>query len=391
MKKSIGILLVALLVISIIPLVTAENGEISEDLEIEEVATNTEKAECLDRLRERFPKVSDERLERYCVVRERVGEDLSELGERIRSRLENKIESLKQQRQEPAFSKFMFKNEWKAREISKEKAEKAKNRFTEAKNNFTNAKIMYNRAKTNMGDIKERRQVCLEDEENAECKQVKTHTKDFLSKSSDMVLTQLEKLLASIEESEDLSEEEASDMVADIKEAIEKVEDIKDKIDALADDSAKSEINELAKELRDAWKDVKPDMNIAAGKLVNARIGKTVARSGHLEARLELVLNKAADKGVEVTDLEAEIDAFNAELEDARARYREAVDKYKQARTSGDVDEGVKEAKQVMLKAQEALKKAHEKLKQVMTQLRANNATGLLNEVTEETVEEELS
>ena len=102
--------------------------------------------------------------------------------------------------------------------------------------------------------------------------------------------------------------------VAGLDDAVSEIESIQDKIESL-EDATKEDINELAKELRDVWKEVQRTIKISSGRLVNARIGRIVVRSKQLEARLELVLERAENAGLDTSELETLIDEFNSKLE----------------------------------------------------------------------------
>lgn len=424
MKKAIGLIIIAMLILNIVPLVSAEksnagtesinssdstnsnndinivenedpaleNEEMIEDVEVIEVESEEEQTTCLESLRDRFPKVNENRLRERCIFADSEDDSKPEprlIAERVCERVENSLKKITEMRQEKEFRKYYANREFKARKIIKEKIETARKRFQEAQEKYQTAREKYQKSKERIQDFKERRQSCSGDEESDECGLLKADTAEFLSNSADIVISNLEKLQSKLEESEDLSEEEALEMISEIETAISDVQDIQDKIEAL-EEPTKDELNDLAKELRIVWQNVEKAIKISSGKLINARIGGVIVKSNQLKARLELVLDRAEQDNFDTENLQTLIDEFNSELQNSGEKYKEAIALYKESKTAQDVDEAIKTAKDSMESAKNSLIQAHEKLKEIVLELRNMGADKYLDEVTGEDVEAEI-
>jgi len=411
-----------------------ENIESFEDIKEISVETESEQKTCMEKLKEKFPNRRLNVLRSKCVIRKKVAVNVGILKnirteqterlnnalescktdackERVQERIQNvaklsdlkvqrlkniaerKVERLKEivkSRNTEEFRKFASDKAFKAREIAKERIQTARQNFKKAQERYSAAKERFETAREKVKDIKERKSYCADEETSDECKLVKSDTIEFLSNSADVILENLEKVKAKIEESEDLSEEEAEDMLSNINSQITKVESIRSKISDLSDETPKADINEVAKELRDAWREIARRIKINSGRMINARIGKIIVQSDILQGRLELTLERLEEQGIDTTDIEASIDEMNAQLETAREKYRVAVQKYKSADVPGEVDEAVKDAKEAMEEAKNALREAHANIKDILAKLRAENAEDTLEEITNEDVTAEL-
>ncbi len=173
-----------------------------------------------------------------------------------------------------------------ARQIAADKMEQARQRYQEARQRYTRAKERYQEVKLNLGEAKGILARCGEDE-TEECitagRQVRIHARDFLLNTADRVLDVLEKLKAKTEANEDLSEEQAAEILADLDARIEEIEDAKAVIENLGNESTKQEIKEAAQTIKQAWSKTRLVMKRSAGRLVNAKIGGIIVKSDHLE------------------------------------------------------------------------------------------------------------
>lgn len=259
------------------------------------------------------------------------------------------------------------------RTIIKERLEQARANYQIAKERYQNARERYQNAKQNIDDIRAKVQACKNDD-SSDCsqirRQVKSNSKDFLSSSADKILEVLEKIKSKVESSEDLSEEDAQEILDDIDAKIAEVEDAKSVIENLNNESSSEDIKAAVQTIRDAWKDTRLTMKWSVGRLLNGRISTILANSERLGEKLQDMITKLEEKGYDATDLNGLMDDYNANIEEAKNNYDLAKEKYQEAKTVQDYDEVLREANDYIKQAHERLKLAHKTVKEIVQQIR---------------------
>jgi len=261
-------------------------------------------------------------------------------------------------------------------------------KYIQAKNKFIEAKQLQQQARTKFTNAKLKLNEC-EDSETAECNQVrqniKTGSKNFLGNSAEAIISHLEKIKNQIQANERLSEEEVTELVAEIDAKITEVEEAQTTAETA---ETKQEIVESAKKINSAWKPIRNRAMYWTGKLINAKMGGIVVKMEHLEERLMKTLDKMEAKGKDVSGLDPLLDEFHALLTSAKDHFDEAKESYTQFKETGDktyLDEGQTH----MNEARKDLVEAHKKLKEIVRAIKANNGSEELEEATEETPIEE--
>ncbi|MBI2134904.1 hypothetical protein HYU09_02860 [Candidatus Woesearchaeota archaeon] len=237
-------------------------------------------------------------------------------------------------------------------ELSREKFENARERYEEAKEKYQDARERYLAAKDSG------------DEEAA-----LGHAKEVLLKSADSIIGHLEKIKAKIDENEQISDENAANLIARIDSQISEINTIKEKIAAA---ETKDQIKEAAKELRNKWKDTEQKARAFAERVVTARVEGVVNQAEVLEKKLDAALAKMEERGIEV-DVDAEVAAFSALVQSAKDSFNQAQEKLKQAIDATDREtqkDLVADAKSMLEDSRELLKDAHDKLKDIVEKLR---------------------
>ena len=363
MRKKISALFVlSIFLLSMIPLAFAEKAEeavptlISEEVEVEETDPVVAPA--------------PSGLGVKTAVKKEVGE---EIRERVKARLSDS--SLLEKRQ-----------------IAQTQLARARNRYLEVKQKYLSAKERYLNHKAAFLRAKEAYQNC-KDSDSEECQErrekIKLAAQPHLLNAADLVLKELERVKAKVEASEDLSEEEIAEIVADLDEKIREVEDAKEVIENLDENSTREEINEAAKTIRKAWKHTKVALKKHVGRLVNARLGNIILRSEILEKKLYKTRDRLEAKGADVSALDDMMDEFSAHLDTATDKYNEARDKWSDANTPGEVDDTAKEVHALLQEAKKALKEARDMLRNIVKEIKELNRGSLEVEEEENETEEE--
>ena len=323
-----------------------------------------ENSECKINLEKRIAlvnKLSDkdaERLKRHIEAREKVDE---------------KIEELKEHKD---LSKFKEERKFKARTLAESKKADAKARFEEAKRHFEEVKASIKDAKEDLMDAS--------DEEKAK------KANNYLGHVLDAIEKHLNKVLAKVEENEYLTEAQVSELTSAINERLEKVSGLRSGLESA---TTRDEIKALAKDVRELLKDVKDHTKVASGKAFSHRMGGVIVQSEHLQAKLEKVLERMTENGLDTSSAESLISEFGSLIDSAKVRFEAAIAKFKEAEslTGDDRAEVIKEAQSYMREAQADLKEARAKLKEITRSVKAqgDEAEDALDEETEDDDDEE--
>ena len=320
------------------------------------------------------PELCEKNLEKRIQLIDRSKEGDLERLRKIEERKIKKLEELDELKQKPEFAKYKKVFDFKARVIPKEKLLKSKERYLSAKKNYLAKKENYVNAQNKFKEIKTELRKC-EGINSTECdelrERIRESAKDYLVKIADMILAHLEKIKENIESNEDLSEEEVAELLEKINDDIEKIEEAKHIVET---SESKEEIQEAARILKREWSKIQGRLKVYTGRIVNARIGGVIVQIKQLEVKLERVLARIEEKGLDTTIVESLIDEFNTKVNESKDNYEKALEKFKEAASKTEVNEIVKEGHEYMKAAQKALQEAREILREIV--LSINQAGG---------------
>ena len=311
---------------------------------------------------------------------------------RVEARKIERTREIKELAKDINLKKFSKNLEFKARVINKVKLEKARENFQVAIEKFQKAKGNYQEAQLRFKKVKEKVAECanIDSEEcNIAKENIRERAREHLLHTADVILEHLNKIKSKVESNEDLSEEEAAEIIAKIDEEIAAIEDAKSTIESSED---KEDVIEAAKKLKRTWIRVKERAKEHVGRIVNARIGGIIVKSKHLEVKLERILTRMAEKGLDTSGVEPLVDEFNAKLDEAKTHYEMAVEKFKEAKAGDEPNaEIIKEAQSHMKQAKEALQDAQKILRDIVLAIKQAGGADELEETEEEVeIEEEI-
>ena len=422
MKKVLAILVLALMVFSAVPVLAdygdkdvltktdsvdvkdaADTDGVDSDVEVKtedektgEKTRTSIKSRMMDISAKDFGAIRDHQLAQLRIALEKCGENseckislekrialvkrLSDMdAERLkrhieaREKIDEKIEELKKHKD---LSKFKEERKFKARTLAESKKADAKARFEEAKRHFEEVKASIKDAKEDLMDAS--------DEEKAE------KANDYLGHILDAIEKHLNKVLANIQENEYLTEAQVSELTSAINERLEKVSGLRSGLESA---TTRDEIKALAKDVRELLKDVKDHTKVASGKAFSHRMGGVIVQSEHLQAKLEKVLERMTENGLDTSSAESLISEFGSLIDSAKVRFEAAIAKFKEAEslTGDDRAEVIKQAQSSMREAQADLKEARAKLKEITRSVKAqgDEAEDALDEETEDDDDEE--
>lgn len=333
-------------------------------------------------------------------------EQIQKIGTAALTRVQNfeqrkleKITEFNNLQEDKDFSKFKEENAFKARKIAETKIQQAKKAYLVAKEKFTNARNKADETKDKFKLAKEKVLKCKGDE-GEECEgiraQINTKAKEHVMNIADVILEHLNKIKSRVESNEDLSDEEAAEMIAELDAQIAEIEAAKETIEI---SESKEEIIKATKEIKNSWQRMKKNVEVTVGKLVNARIGGIIVKSEQLQIKLERIMERIAEEGTDTTELESLVDEFNISIETAKEKYKLAIEKFTEAKNNTITPDTalIREGQEFMKDAHAALQDAQKTLRDILHMIKQVGAEEELEEdesdeaaaeVDEEVVEE---
>jgi hypothetical protein len=266
------------------------------------------------------------------------------------------------------------------REEIKDKVVAARQTYVQAREHFLSVKQSYLNNRDKFLEARKNSLDCT-DLEKEDCKvkreEVRGMAKDYLLKTSDLILGELERVKAKVQESEDLTDDEKSDLIADLDASIQGVQGAKSAIEGISENATREEINSATKGLREVWKDARATIKKSLGLGVNARLGNIILRTEKLEEKLQNISDRLESQGKDVSKLNDILDEFNAKIELARQKYDEARSKWTAAHSPQEVDDAAKEVHALLGEAKQALKDARDLLRDAVKEIKAQNRGSL--------------
>ena len=278
---------------------------------------------------------------------------------------------------------------FRKRVVAENKLRAANQRYNNAKEKFLRAEKIYKERRQNFLDVKEKLKAC-KGVESEECTQwnedALAHAKELSIKAADMAIEHLNKIKESIEANDDLEEEDAVNMIARIDDAIAELEQAKADVEAA---EIKEDVKKAAAAINNIWRKYSAKVKRYAARVVHAKVGEIITRSEQLERKLDRILTKMEEDGIEVSGIDEKMDAFSAKIEEAKDLYKQSREKFIEAKTS-DSEATVQEARRLAKGAHKALVDAHRILMDIFKSIKEAGGSVEVEEEDEvEVIEEE--
>lgn len=277
------------------------------------------------------------------------------------------------------------------REEIKDKIVTSRQKYVDAKAHFVDVRKSY---LDNRGKFLEARKNSLDctDLEKEDCKakreEVRGMAGDYLIKTADLILGELDRAKAKVQEAEQLTDAEKSDLTADIDASIEEVTGIKTSLEGMSENATREEINTATKSLREAWKDARAIAKKGLGISANAKLGNIILHAEQLGEKLKEISARLEEKGKDTSKLDAALELYNEKIALAKQKYEEARSKWSDAHTPQEVDDAAKAVHALTSEAKEALKDARKILRDAVQEIKSQNKGQLETESSETAAEE---
>ena len=270
---------------------------------------------------EKLKKISElekEKLEKVADLEEKELDKLSTLNRaRLKQLAKLDEKRLKAELKALKIVKVKSAEDLDKRDISEVRLKQIKDKFEKAKEEFEDAK----------DELKDAREALKEAKQNRDENATLEHAKDYLLHTADALISHLEKLKAKVQESENIDAELEAKMVAEIDAQIAEINSIKANVEAA---TTKEQVKEAAKKLRTKWNRLKHIIKLHTERIVSARVQGIVNKGVVLEKKLDNVLEKAKEKGLDA-DVSAEMSIFSEKIALSKDKYTQAQAKLSEA------------------------------------------------------------
>jgi hypothetical protein len=316
---------------------------------------------------------------------ENLGEEALQQLQNIEARKVQAMEKIKEMKDNEELRKFKVKigNELKARIISQGDVEAARVKYNGAQMRYENAVMNYDSAKAGFDAAKAAFAACQSDCDQLEA-DVKEQAKAYMLTVVERIREQLNKAGAKVEETAELTDEEAAESETAIEAELADINVLEDEVEAITEDTTKEDISALALKIKNKWADETRDEVVrTAGFLQAAKMGGVHVQLRQLSQKMESTMAKMAEQGIDTSAVESLVDDFNTKLGSVEATYLGAVAKYKEASAAGETQArkgALTQAQTQMRAANQGLVQARETLRSMVQQLRAQNSLDELEE-----------
>lgn len=412
-KKIMALLVLAVFVISMVPMAIAEDEQDNERVGLREKVLERrgdvlEKRNELVKKKEELLNKHKEQINELVSKCSEKGSDVQDCRDRFEQRLKN-IASLPedfklrlaefQQRKsddeneledlegDSNFGEHKKEFKFKSRLISKLRLEDARKEFIKSKLEFKESKSKLETAKLRLDSAKKLNKVC-KNATSEECIKAKAEllaaAKEHFAAQADNIIKTLEKIKSSVQGNEDLTDAEEANMTVDLTAEIAKITAIKTKINAATN---KEELLAAARELKEAWKDLEYKAKKHAAKVVSSRMAGIIVTSKHLETKLNKVLERMTEKGQNVSEVQVFVDEFHNQINLAKTSFEASQDLWNKVKSGSDSNVTVQQAQEKLKEAKQHLKLAREELGKIIQKL----DKGALKEIEDEDEDEDSS
>jgi hypothetical protein len=331
------LIVLALFLGSIVPFVTADEGETGS---------------------------AEETMETTAVA-DNGGKRISATREEMQQRAEAKRAELQAKRTAMQEKNEAKRSALRARfEAAKEARAMKRETFRQFKEQRQQIKQDREAARAELGAVRETLRECGA-KDTAECEAARNKARGasraFLTKAAEHIIAMLERTRERIEASQ-MKDDVKAQMLADIDAKLAELGAAQETVASLGDDATKQDLKDAAQIIRDAWKDSKKSIKNGIGKVAGQRIGGVIHKMDHLDDKFDRVIAQLKKQGKDTSLAEAKTAEFEAKLEAAEKLHAEAMALFESGDSSG--------AAEKLRAAHVELKAAHVMLKGIVQEIR---------------------
>src|SRR3989344_3099539 len=201
-------------------------------------------------------------------------------------------------------------------EASKENIEQVRERVKQTKEKYQEARERYQEQKENLKQLRDRVKKCKETDESGECVTVRQGVnkgaKNHLLRTSDLIEKSLERLQERVTSSSVLTAEEKQSALDAINKLEEEVTAEKERVTALAENASAEELRAAVKNLKKTWQDVSKAQKRIIAMLTSSKLDNLVEKHEDYITGMQKRVDALREKSVDVTQLDAILVQFKA-------------------------------------------------------------------------------
>lgn len=370
LNKMLALFVLALFLVSVVPLALADtdadSNDVNETEEEEEVDQDEDDSvesgqETEIELDHEF-KSDDRRKKIHMKLRERlkIREDAVEHIKRveIREHVKETQQNALEHRREVLDRAKMH------REKMHDSLQKAREHYQEKKEELQDHK----------NELKEKREklVQCKKESSEECRDERVNIRkgviDQGKRNINFIIASFEKMKHRLDEASDISEADKDTIVTMIDVKLADLEAAREQFSALTDDATAEEIKEAAQNLRDVWQEMKPTYKWAVGMVLASKLESTVTDITDMDDRIVEKIEALEEEGIDMSearDLLVEFEDTVIEADSTISEAQELLSTLDNAATSEEIKDVVNSAHKLLQDARQSFNEAKGILRKV--------------------------
>ncbi len=384
MKQMLLIGLVAVILIFSVSIAIADSGDTKDSSSANPSAKPGKlNAERLGKLAElkagQIEKLAELRNERLKVLASGNAESLKKFAELNREGLEkiskldrSRIKEFAQLNKSEIESRlnktrFVEANEgFRFRPLTLEQAKRSERAYEQLKENEEKLKEKYEERLQKANETMERVRECKKNPDDEVCANVTEKAinafREAALNAADRVINYLEKVKERLNSSQDLTEDEAAKITANIDALIGKVESIKTRIAAA---TTKEELNAAVKQLKEELKAIKSEGEDSTQRIILAGTNGIIQRSEIIEKKADCSLSSLEGNGTDTSSIDAKLEEYSLLITTARQKVQEAKDAF-----NPDDKAAIEKSRALTKEARDAVQEAQERLNGIRKDIR---------------------
>ncbi len=184
--------------------------------------------------------------------------------------------------------------------------------------------------------------------------------KQFLLDATDEMIEALENVKVRVSES---SLENKNELIQKLDSKLASLAAVKRQVEALGDNPTKEQLKTVSGKLRMEWRNSRVHLVRASSYTLSVRLAGLLVRAEHLETKLDKVLAKLEEKGLDTNVSDAKVTEFKQHVAKARELHNQIKTSLQSGASPSDVHDLVKQAQQELKLAQDVLKEAVREIK----------------------------
>ena len=186
-------------------------------------------------------------------------------------------------------------------------------------------------------------------------------TRAYMIQTIDYMISHLENVKENVESSDGELAEETSGLIDGY---IEQLEQERANVGAA---ETRKELADVAKSIRDIWKDANKDASFLAGKAANNKINRFLAKSEALSLRLQNEIQRLKDEGKDTDEMEEMLGEYNDQIKQVKQNQERTRATF-QNRNAGE--NSIKEANEYLREAGKDIKEVNRVLNNIVKELK---------------------